>query len=333
MPLTEEQRAAITTAIDGIDECFARSAEWMTAEPVLQAMIDSSGTVEPTGGFDLEKARAVDIDLLAATDWGELRRHYRAALAEIERLRSAIKTYREREESAFSEIKMKDEFLMRQNARIKELEADNQNLVTLNKSLMNNDWILRDNNRKYRKRAQKAELLNKELKADLEQSERVVEARLDVIDQQAARIKELESSLDEAEALTKKNADLMNAYLARIAELEDALVEERARHLHVNCKYDQEFPCDYAGHRNGWCKDCDQKGKIRDIARRHLQAEGKIGPDADAKPRSWQITEDRVGLLEYCLESLLDAPDIDDYSEPRQSIRMLRAMLTEAGQE
>jgi hypothetical protein len=34
-------------------------------------------------------------------------------------------------------------------------------------------------------------------------------------------------------------------------------------------------------------------------------------------------------LLEYCLESLLDAPDIDDYSEPRQSIRMLRAMLTE----
>ena len=26
-----------------------------------------------TAAFDLEKARAVDIDILAATDWGELR--------------------------------------------------------------------------------------------------------------------------------------------------------------------------------------------------------------------------------------------------------------------
>ena len=34
----------------------------------------------------------------------------------------------------------------------------------------------------------------KELKADLEQAERVIEARLDVIDQQAARIKELEDA-------------------------------------------------------------------------------------------------------------------------------------------
>ena len=41
-----------------------------------------------TVAFDLEKARAVDIDLLAATDWGELRARYRAALAEIERLRA-----------------------------------------------------------------------------------------------------------------------------------------------------------------------------------------------------------------------------------------------------
>jgi DNA repair exonuclease SbcCD ATPase subunit len=93
------------------------------------------------------------------------------------------------------------------------------------------------------------------LRADLEQSERVIEARLDVIDQQAAltkslkkeirrlkheskveqeftnsyikrlhdaeaRIKELGSSLDEAEALTKQNAELMNGYLGRIKVLE-----------------------------------------------------------------------------------------------------------------
>ena len=52
-------------------------------------------------------------------------------------------------------------------ARIKELEADNQNLVTMNKALMKNDRILRDNNGKYRKRAQKAELLNKSLKSKI----------------------------------------------------------------------------------------------------------------------------------------------------------------------
>ena len=52
-------------------------------------------------------------------------------------------------------------------ARIKELEADNQNLVTMNKALMKNDWILRDNNGKYRKRSQKAELLNKSLKSKI----------------------------------------------------------------------------------------------------------------------------------------------------------------------
>jgi hypothetical protein len=58
---------------------------------------------------------------------------------------------------------------------------------------------------------------------------------------------------------------------------------------------------------------------------------GKIGPDA-AKPQSWQITEERVGLLEYCLETLLDAPDIEEIPGPGHSIEMLRAMLREAEQ-
>ena len=58
---------------------------------------------------------------------------------------------------------------------------------------------------------------------------------------------------------------------------------------------------------------------------------GKIGPDA-AKPRVWQITEERIGLLEYCLETLLDAPDIEEIPGPGHSIEMLRAMLREAEQ-
>ena len=49
-------------------------------------------------------------------------------------------------------------------------------------------------------------------------------------------------------------------------------------------------------------------------------------------PRSWQITEERIGLLEYCLETLLDAPDIEEIPGPGHSIEMLRAMLREAEQ-
>ena len=142
---------------------------------------------------------------------------------------------------------------------------------------------------------------------------------LDIVQQQAARIKELESSLDEAEALTKKNAELMNGYLGRIAELEDALVEERAGAIR----------CESYDHCEGMYRIDLPDAMIR--AQQELQAEGKIGLDA-AKPRSWQITEERVGLLEYCLETLLDAPDIEEIPGPGHSIEVLRAMLTEAGQ-
>jgi hypothetical protein len=65
-----------------------------------------------TVAFDLEKARAVDIDLLAATDWGELRARYRAALDEIERLRGEMENYGD---DYVCQMKSKD-------ARIQELE-------------------------------------------------------------------------------------------------------------------------------------------------------------------------------------------------------------------
>ena len=40
--------------------------------------------------IDMQKARSVDIDTLAATDWGELRSVYSAALDEIDRLRDCL---------------------------------------------------------------------------------------------------------------------------------------------------------------------------------------------------------------------------------------------------
>ena len=123
------------------------------------------------------------------------------------------------------------------------------------------------------------------LRADLEQSEICIRARMECIDDQAAYIKELESSLDEAETLTKQNAELMNGYLARIAELEDALVEGLTNFLHYRAScYDPARRCPYAKE----CDDCstwDACGHVemfRSEARRLLQAEGKIGSGGGA---------------------------------------------------
>lgn len=172
------------------------------------------------------------------------------------------------------------------------------------------------------------------LRADLEQAEICIRARMECIDDQAAYIKELESSLDEAEALTKKNAELMNGYLGRIAELEDALVEGLTNFLHYRAScYDPARRCPYAKE----CDDCstwDACGhveKFRSEARRRLQAEGKIGPDA--KPRSWQITEERTEAL----QDVIDRYDVYDrclvtHDWKVHVLEVLRAMLVEASQ-
>ena len=66
MTLTEEQREAIRAVSDlpraiGCTRCHNYiQKNYSNQFAVLRDMIDSSGTVEPTGGFDLEKARAAD---------------------------------------------------------------------------------------------------------------------------------------------------------------------------------------------------------------------------------------------------------------------------------
>ena len=138
---------------------------------------------------------------------------------------------------------------------------------------------------------------------------------LDIVQQQAARIKELEAQCEDL--MQNCNSLRERAWKAevRIKEQDDALVEERTGA--IRCEF------------NDHCEIDLPDAMIR--AQQELQAEGKIGPDA-AKPQSWQITEERIGLLEYCLETLLDAPDIEEIPGPGHSIEMLRAMLREAEQ-
>ena len=137
-------------------------------------------------------------------------------------------------------------------------------------------------------------------------------------DDQAARIKELEGmlsirteELDIAHSVARSEKEMhekeLAAFARRIKELEDAHKRSGAKYANIINELRSSVYANIPG---------------LDV--------GKIGPDA--KPRSWQITEERIGLLEYCLETLLDAPDIEEIPGPGHSIEMLRAMLREAEQ-
>ena len=109
---------------------------------------------------------------------------------------------------------------------------------------------------------------------------------------------------------------------ARIAELEKWLKKERSARLleksvSILLVYLKENDIDF---------DEFFEGK----ALEQLQAEGKIGPDADAKPRVWQITEEREAAVDFALEYISD--DANDSNDPGICfcVASLRAMLTEA---
>lgn len=120
---------------------------------------------------------------------------------------------------------------------------------------------------------------------------------------------------------------------ARIQELEDALVEGLTNFLHYRAScYDPARRCPYAKE----CDDCstwDACGhveKFRSEARRQLQAEGKIGPDA--KPRVWQITEERKAALWHAIKVLKENDIMEEPEEHLwdEEVTVLQAMLTEA---
>jgi seryl-tRNA synthetase len=149
----------------------------------------------------------------------------------------------------------------------------------------------------------------------LRANEKSLSAILDrQVQEQAARIKSLKKEIRRLKHESKVEQEFTNSYIKHLHEAEARIKELEDAHKRSGAKY----------------------AKIINELRSSVYANipgldvGKIGPDA--KPRSWQITEERVGLLEYCLETLLDAPDIEEIPGPGHSIEMLRAMLTEAGQ-
>ena len=71
----------------------------------------------------LERAKAADIDLMASTDWGQLRNLFRELIAEVERLRSENKIISDRAAHHEKQDAAEIELLA---ARIKELEALNE---------------------------------------------------------------------------------------------------------------------------------------------------------------------------------------------------------------
>lgn len=131
--------------------------------------------------------------------------------------------------------------------------------------------------------------------------------------QQATLIKSLKKEIRRLKHESKVEQEFTNSYIKRLHDAEARIKELEDAHKRSGAKY----------------------AKIINELRSSVYANipgldvGKIGPDA-AKPQSWQITEERIGLLEYCLETLLDAPDIEEIPGPGHSIEMLRAMLKEA---
>jgi hypothetical protein len=199
----------------------------------------------------------------------------------------------------------------------------------------------------YRK-AQNSNLLRKQeiewLRVDAEQYERVIEARLEVIDQQAARIKELESLRQQILNIIgrsqKTSDDGLLLYLndevdynwritKRIGELEAALVDERARH-NAN---EEGFSWPYLAR-----KEPDLQEEYRFIARQELREEGKIGTSdqfPDTTKLIWQITEGRKAAIAAMssLRTDIDCPECGawlHFSDIAQHGSVLQSMLKEA---
>ena len=294
MTLTEEQLAALKRVAAYMDEMYSVASPYHGCTEdanILRAMIDSSGTVEPTGGFDLERARGLrdflQDDCAEVGDvWGDM-------IAEIERLRGFETAARDLSNDLTRVAKERDElqeantnFAFQASDQAQEIERLRTRESGLEQRL---EWTIRDGFKKQEEQVAKI----KELKADLEQSEEIKRLKDELenygdhyaclLISKDAQIKELEGmlsirteELDIAHSAARSEKEMhekeLAAFARRIKELEDALVEKQTALM-------PSAPRCYADAR-------------RQAAIEQLQAEGKIGPDV--MPRSWQITEEQL---------------------------------------
>ena len=126
----------------------------------------------------------------------------------------------------------------------------------------------------------------------------------------------------------------------KIKELEDALVEERVigeggfRADQCEFWYIEDLPEESCMELDGLCDwaKCPRKHELCDVAYQQLAEEGKIGPDADAKPQVWQITEERKAAIDRGMRFLAWSNAKTNDPGTEIDLAVLRAMLTEAGQ-
>jgi hypothetical protein len=281
-------------------------------------MIDSSGTVEPMGGFDLERAREIcekigsrkifnagcctvaemvtmpehdepvfcEVAHPEFCDWCEILPYAVNSLpglmAEIERLRAEILTYQgnhcvdcccARSWKALGIESYTGKSIPEEIEKLQHWVIKNRDIATELQYQLDDE--VKETER---------------LRADAEQSERVIEARLEVIDQQAARIGELEAQL------TITNVALENA-------------TRKPNVVYITGT--GEIGADAT-------KTIDQTPNSAE----NMQ---KTGPDSP-KMAVWQITEERVVAVKHLIAIGCG------HGGTCGAISILRTMLTEAGQ-
>ena len=319
MTLTEEQRVALVHAIDYINETDLPVGELDGFDrEVLRNMVTTINH-----GHDVMKM----IELLAAgehdqwADWAQaildsepgLSDGRKAAWPEMiatpyENLSEELKDKDRREVHLRSQAAL--DYIQQQSAEIERLQASlidlhAEYINTLEKNPGCSAWDLDEQSIEDQRR----------LRRNAAHAISIVEPPIYLqADQQATLTKSLKKEIRRLKHESKVEQEFTNSYIKRLHDAEARIKELEDAHKRSGAKY----------------------AKIINELRSSVYANipgldvGKIGPDA--KPRSWQITEERIGLLRYCLDSLLDAPDIEESPGPRHSIEMLRTMLAESEQ-